>query len=204
MNEEQIREIAQEVYDQNQDKGRLSNFKVPFHVHNGSDSPRISQDNVVPGTYATAGITSSTSEIFTIETFPSTDTITLHGIAYDSSASPSTKKAHLNGSASIGNVFAYGNSNGASVSLIQMQNGTYVDIAMSSSSIYIDTSDLTKTRVNAAGTDFSGGASYLIYVTNDVGTVVASMIILDWSETSITFQTTLATNWKTTFFLTMS
>lgn len=200
MDEQQIRDIAQKVFDENLKKGQFNVFKVPKHVHNGIDSPLISQDNIVSGTYSCAGLTTSTSEIFTIETFPSVNEITLHGIASNGSG----KKASLSGFAAIGNCFQYGAVTG-SVSLVKLNGGSYSDIVQSSSSIYVDTADLAKTRVNASGnTSATGTPSYIVYVLDDTATIVASLQILRWSETSITFQSVLGASWYITCFLTMS
>ncbi len=200
MDEQQIKEIAQKVYDENQKKGQFGVFKVPNHVHNGVDSPLINQDNIISGTYSSVGLTSTTSEIFTVETFPSVNEITLHGVASNGSG----KKASLSGFAAIGNCFQYGAVSG-SVSLVQLNVGSYSDVVQSSSSIYIDTSDLAKTRVNASGNTLATGTpSYIVYVADDTATIVASLQILRWSDTSITFQSVLGASWYIACYLTMS
>jgi len=46
MDEERIKQIAQQVYDSNTKRDQLSTLKVPRHVHNGIDSPLIPTDKI--------------------------------------------------------------------------------------------------------------------------------------------------------------
>lgn len=202
MDETKFREIAQEVYDQNQAKNQNATFVVPKHVHNGVDSPRISQDNIDAGTYSAINLISSKSETFTIETFPNIDHITLYGVAADGLG----RKATINGSAFIGNCFAYGNQGGGSVSYVNMVGGQYSNIIQVCNSAYFDTTtstfDTAHVKVLAAGS-VGANVGNLIYVFDGTN-IVASMLIVSWTENTITFQTTLATNWYVNFYLIMS
>lgn len=47
MNEEYIKEIAQQVYDQNSASNQFAVSQTPFHTHNGSDSPKLSFSTLV-------------------------------------------------------------------------------------------------------------------------------------------------------------
>jgi len=47
MDENKIREIAQEVYTQNQAKNQNATFVVPKHIHSGIDSPKIDFFNLI-------------------------------------------------------------------------------------------------------------------------------------------------------------
>lgn len=198
-----MRQIAQEVYDQNQTKNQNTTFVVPKHIHNGVDSPRVNQDNIDPGTFSICGLKSVSSETFTIETFPNVTNILLYGIATDGLG----RKATLNGSAFIGNCFAYGASAG-NVSLVKMIGGQYSNIVQTSSGTYFDTTTSTF-NTNTVGVNSSGntgtGSDYIIYIEDTVSsTVFASMRIISWTNNTITFQTVLATNWYVDFFLSMS
>lgn len=41
MNEDQIRQIAQDIYDKNQSTNQWNVSKIPLHVHNGVDSNKV-------------------------------------------------------------------------------------------------------------------------------------------------------------------
>jgi hypothetical protein len=206
MDETKFREIAQEVYDQNQAKNQNTTFVVPKHIHNGVDAPRVNQDNIDTGTFSMCGLESVSSETFTIETFPNVTNISLYGIAADNLG----RKATLQGSAFIGNCFAYGNQGGTNVSYISLTGGQYSTIIQTCSSTYFDTTvafGSTAVGVNASGSIGTGIDEYLIYVndrTSPTPIVVAAMKIISWTNNTITFQTTLATNWYVKFFLSMS
>ena len=198
MDENKIREIANQVYQENQAKNQNTTFVVPKHIHNGVDSPRVSQDNIESGTYAVVNLISSTSETFTIETFPNIDHLTIYGIAADGLG----RKSIINGVAFIGNCFAYENGSGSYINL----KGQYSNIIQSCNSAYFDTTgafDTTDVRVNAAGSIGTGGLDALIYVKDNVNEV-ATMKIVSWTNNTITFKTTLAANWYVNFYLSMS
>lgn len=206
MDENKYRVIAQEVYDQNQAKNQNTTFVVPKHVHNGVDAPRLNMDNIDSGTFSMIGLKSVASEIFTIETFPNVTSISLYGIAADGLG----KKATLQGSAFIGNCFAYGSQAG-NISYFSLVGGRYSDIIQTSSSAYFDTTtaafDGTSIGVNSSGSLGTGVNEYLIYVadrTSPTPIVVASMRIISWTNNTITFQTVLAANWYVAFYLSMS
>lgn len=199
MDENKIRQIAQQVYQENQSKNQNTTFKVAKHVHNGIDSPTISQDNIQAGTFSIGGFTSTTSETFTVETFPNIDTISLYGIAFDGLG----RKALINGQAYIGNCFRYGIQSGNYITLV---GGQYDSIAQTANSVYFDTTgafNTTDVRVNVASNLGTATNDYLIYV-KDAVNEVATMKIISWTNNTITFQTVLAANWSVTFFLSMS
>lgn len=203
MDEDKIKQIAQQVYQENQAKNQNTTFKVPKHIHNGVDSPAVNQDNIVAGTYSMCGITETSSEIFTIETFPNVNNISLYGIAADALG----RKATISGEAFIGNCFAYGDQGGGSVTYIKLTGGQYSNIIQTAISAYFDTTtttfDTTHVRVNASGSIGTGINDYLIYV-KDAVNVVASMKIVSWTDNTITFQTVLTSPWYVTYLLAMS
>jgi len=200
--ENQIKKVANGVFSANQNRGSMTSFKNSNHTHNGSDSPRINQDDVEPGSIMSLGFTTSTSEIFTIEIFPGINQFILNGI----SANGLGQKASLTGSAAIGNTYRFGNS-ASSTSYVKANGGQYGGIIQNSSSVYIDTTDLTKARVNATGNTgdaSTGGTAYIVWVQDAVPAVVASLSVIDWTNTTIKFQSVLATNWYITAFLNLS
>jgi hypothetical protein len=50
MNEESIKKISQDTYTQNQSGGQFGVSPTTFHTHNGTDSQRIKQNDIINGT----------------------------------------------------------------------------------------------------------------------------------------------------------
>lgn len=46
MNEQKIRQIVQEEYRKNNSNGRFGLQNIPYHIHNGADSPTVFQPNI--------------------------------------------------------------------------------------------------------------------------------------------------------------
>ena len=59
--DDQIKDISQKVIDRNQTQDQFGVSQTPFHTHNGSDSPQLSQTNIIPGVRASGNITFSQS-----------------------------------------------------------------------------------------------------------------------------------------------
>ncbi len=57
MDEDKIRSIAQSVFDENSGANQFAVSQTPYHTHNGSDSQRINQKNIIPNTRALGSIT---------------------------------------------------------------------------------------------------------------------------------------------------
>lgn len=45
--EQQMRDIAEQVYDENSASNQFAVSQTPFHTHNGSDSPRLDFNNLI-------------------------------------------------------------------------------------------------------------------------------------------------------------
>jgi len=197
--EEEIKRIAQNVYNQNQISDKFSVSQTAFHRHNGTDSPKVKQGDIIPGTTSAVHLGSNATEVFTLDTTQNITLIALKGVATNGLG----QKALLNGNAQLGNCFMYGV--GALVGSNVRTIGTYEPFLQVCNAAYIDTlvdisdplNPVTNNRVMAKG-------SYIVYVLDDTAALVASMQIIDWTGTSIRFETYLAANWSIDFFLTMS
>lgn len=55
--EDKVKQVAQDVHDDNSTSDQFAVSQTPFHTHNGQDSQKISQSNIVAGTRASGNIT---------------------------------------------------------------------------------------------------------------------------------------------------
>ena len=213
MKEEDIKIIArseaQRIYSQNQSTGQFGVNQTSFHTHNGTDSPRINQNNITTGTTAFLDFGVSGSGTGTINTLQNITFITGHGIAYDTSANPIVKKALITSEARLGKCYLYnwqGNTDNIPVS-----GGFTEPYLQKCNAAYFDTSNLAHTKVMASGDSLLGGYSkgYFINVfdethtTGDTG-IVARVQITGWTGTKITLTYTVAPNWIIETYLSMS
>ena len=68
MDEKQVRKIAQEVYNQNHSGNEFTVSSIPFHTHNGTDSQRVKQNDIINGVTSLLGLNIFATETDTINT----------------------------------------------------------------------------------------------------------------------------------------
>ena len=61
-----IRDEAERIFEQKMKSIQYGNFATPRHVHNGSDSPKISQSHIIPNRNAVGSIEMSSSQRYTL------------------------------------------------------------------------------------------------------------------------------------------
>ena len=198
MQEDQVRQIAQEVYNQNNFGSQFTVSSTSFHTHNGTDSQRIKQNDVINGTLSMVNATTLASEVLIINLVQNINVLTLHGIA----ANGLGQKASITGTAQLGKCYIYNWA--GDVTTIPVTKGKYQSYLQSCSSTYLDASDIANVRVSATGTNIVPNTDYIAYVLDNTGTVVASMQIIEWTGSSIKINTHLETNWYIKWYLSMS
>lgn len=186
MNEEQIRQIAKDVYNELGTKFGVAS--VPAHIHDGVDTNQITQKNVIQNPCYATFITENVSETFTITNVPNLRQATFTGIAYDSSATPATKKGLVTGTATFDNTFSIVGA-GTTVFPDTSIANAYVQTA---NCIYVDTSALNKTTVSTVGGTTTG---FIVRVENDLAAVVASLQIISYFNGVLAITSSVATNW---------
>lgn len=133
MNEEQIRKIAMEVFNESSFRSQFSPSQTTFHTHNGIDSSRVNQSDLVTSdkyiAFATATAGYATLQVTTTPT-----SIQFYGFAANNADGTSpTKRAICNGNAQLGVCYTALNSTdltpGASgqSSFIQASNSLYTE-----------------------------------------------------------------------------
>ncbi len=76
MIDERAKKVAMETYsDQNRQYGVT---KIPFHVHNGTDSAPVNETNLTLGTKLTTFLTTTVSNVFTLRNVPNIRRVVFH------------------------------------------------------------------------------------------------------------------------------
>ncbi len=194
-NEEQISKIVQEIYQKNATSREFSVSTTNFHTHNGTDSQRVKQNDLINGTTSIISLNIFATETDILDTIQNVTQITLNGIASNNYGQAVSQKAVLNGHAQLGNCFNYSQTTVNSTHIKTI--GNYKPFLQTFDSMFIDTTDLTKAKVGA-------GAGHFVYVLDGGGNVVAQIDIIKWTGTSIILQTTLSTHWQVFLYLSMS
>lgn len=196
--EEQIKQIVRQELSQSKQGNQFNVSQTSFHTHNGIDSQKIKQSNIIPSTTSVAHLLTQTSETFTIDTLQNITQLRLDGIASNGLG----QKASINGSAQLGNCFLYSPTT-VSVSELTTQGGSFEPFLQTFNEIYIDTTDLTNTRI-LASEGYIAAVADQNYTNTALPPNIATLEIIKWTGSSITFKSTLATNWFINFFLSMS
>jgi hypothetical protein len=66
MNDAQIRKIVQEEIRRSNDASRFRVNAIPEHVHNGTDSPKLNADNIIPATSVVGNVEFSQKKTYKI------------------------------------------------------------------------------------------------------------------------------------------
>lgn len=189
MNEQDINNLIKKGIDDYMNEKQYEVSKIPAHTHNGVDTVRIDAVNINQNVKYNTFIVSDTSETFVItNVFPNIGKVIFQGFAANNKSAPATKRAIVNGEAQFGNCFQFSGS-GSNIAL----NGITIPIPIicSTNSFYVDTTDLTKTRVAAANE-----GSLIAYIVDDSATEIVTLEVVSYANNAITFTTTLAVDWK--------
>lgn len=85
MDDNKIRQIVRDEIARNDNRGRFGLNSIPYHTHNGIDSPAVSQNYVVPGTRAMGSITFAQTARYTLGITFNPSSILFYGVAIDDS-----------------------------------------------------------------------------------------------------------------------
>lgn len=196
MDKQEIEQLIKAgIHDYMTDK-QFNLSKIPSHTHDGKDTNKILQKNVIPNQKVMTFMIEDTSETFTISNIPNITRISFLGFAANNKSAPATKRAIINGIAEFGNCFGFSGS-GTNISFASNVSLTPEPI-QAYNYMYTDTSNLTKTRVGAGNGSYSGGVytSMLCRAADDTGGDVVALEITSYTSSSITFTCTLTADWK--------
>lgn len=110
MDENKIRNIVNQEIHSYMDRKQFSVSKIPSHTHNGTDTVRIKQTDVVQSPKYVTELIENVSETFTITNIPNLSSLTFSAIAYDTSVSPHKIKASSWGEAVFGQCLSFSGS----------------------------------------------------------------------------------------------
>lgn len=186
MDKQEIQNLIQDGIKDYMTKAQYSVTKIPSHVHNGTDSNRISQSDVVPGIKYNFGFTEDTSETITIKNIQNPTRISFFGFsANNADASPATKRAILNGEVNFGKVHTFSVAN----TVLTPTANAPVPFGQSANGMYVDSTSLANNRVSTSRAHFA-------YVTDSSGTVVSSLSLDSYINNTLTITAVVDTNWK--------
>ncbi len=189
--EQKIRQIAEQVYATKTQKAKYGVSQVPFHTHNGTDSSRINEKDMVHNTRNYTRLFSDESGIFTLRNVANVNCLTLKGfVANNANGSPATKRAIINGEAYFGRCFTFAGqppnidvtTTVVGIPFVQSSNAMYLSVTGSGATIAVSN------RVSVSPN--------IALVTDGTNTIV-EMTILSYNNGTITFNLQLqaANNW---------
>lgn len=184
MNEEKMRQIAKQVYAESQSIDRIASMNTSSHNHNGIDSPRISQANIVPGIRASGSITFAQSTLYTLGLTFNPTSILFYGIAVNNNASSPTIRAHCVGNAQLGASFYFQPLSATSVTI----GGPTQEMIQSSTTFLVDSST---SPVTVRATVDEG---HLVDV--EYGGILARATIVSVGGGSIVIDVSVASTWQ--------
>lgn len=166
--------------------------KIPAHEHNGIDTVKINEKDLIPRESFAGLITATSSGTLKITSILNPRSIKFYGFAADNYGGSPTKLVKINGEVIIGKatqlvIDGLGN--------LTPSPGTTAQFLQMSNSIYVDRNDLTQTNTTASAGSLAYGASPSGYV--------ARITITEITQSYITAVFTLSSTWyiKGTFVI---
>lgn len=188
--EQQIRRIVREEVNRITNKSRFEMKSIPRHAHDGIDSLKIIEDNIILTQKLIAQLILDSSETFTLRNVYNVGRISFHGIAYQSPL-PTTKKASISGEVIFGKCAQFTGS-GSSIAISALPivssevNGNTSAFVQSSNYVYLDTGNLINSGV--------GSSAFLVEVLSE-GLLVARLTLNSYKGDDLQFTVMLAENW---------
>ena len=199
-NEQKIRQIVREELARKDDSSRFRLTSIPNHKHDGVDSLKIRQENIIPSVSVSGRITFAQETDYTINLNSNftPSRIELYGIAYDASGIGGYRTMTV-GTANLGPSFYLQPVAGSTTSVqqgtkqypfpTQMYDGSYATIPLQS---------CTYLWVSNGSSNYHGQPSegHILNVEWG-GTIYARMTVTDFSKSAITLRVdVLDTNWE--------
>lgn len=176
-------------------KSRFQLNSIPYHVHNGIDSPKINEDNVVLTKKLLGFLILDSSETFTLAGVENVSRISFHGFAANNAdGSPATLRALITGEVVFGKCYQ---PIGAGETISVSTFGNSLPFMQGCNYVYLDSTDATNTRVGVAQTSVElEDVGNLAYASGTTPEVLASLSLVSYDGANLRFNSTLASNWK--------
>ena len=198
MDEAKIRKIVQEELRKANTGSRFRVNSIPQHVHNGTDSPQIKAENIIPSVSVSGRITfaQETDYVINLNSSFTPSSISIYGIAYDASGGTG-KRCLIIGSANLGPSFYL--QPGETTTSVVTGNIQYPFVDPNTSGgVTVPLQSSSYIWVQNGSTTFHGqpGEGHIIDVQWS-GTIYARATITSFSKSSVIFNvSTLDTGWE--------
>lgn len=183
----EIEVVANSIFDKRLNDSEYGVKQPPYHVHNGTDAPLISEDNVrlteklITQLVALNPDGSAITETLTLNNVPNVSRISFHGFAANNAVSPATIRASISGEAIFGRCFQF---SGVAPTVTVTTEGPGIPFVQSCNSILIDQASINNTRVLTS--------PQLSSVTGSL----AELTLTNYTNNSLVFEYTLGAEWQ--------
>lgn len=184
-NEKEMRKIADEQILAYMSKKQFQTSKIPIHEHNGIDTVKIKERNIISNDKITTFLIVDTTETFSIVNLPNSKSIRFVGFAANNATDPATERCIINGGIELGPTYGFSGTG----SSIAYDNNIPVPFIQYSNAMFVDSTDVAKNRVAATN-------QYFAYAVDDGSNVLVSAELISATQTSMTMTITLAATWK--------
>lgn len=195
MNEEQVKQIAKQVFDERLQATQYGFNSIPFHTHNGTDSPNISQASVNPYFRANGTITMATDgATYTLGLNFKGSRVDFNGVAVHKTLAVIDERALVNGVALLGQSYEFTALSSTAVTV----GGPVKNIIQGCSSMTIDAAATPPYAVIAS-------EEHIVYVVQPgTGTSVAVATVTGFSFGKVLIKVALTADWEITGTFTVS
>lgn len=187
MNEDDVkmRKIADEQILAYMARKQFETSKIPIHEHNGIDTVKIKERNIVSNDKISTFLIVDTTETFSIINLPNAKSVKFTGFAANNATDPATKRCIINGGIELGPTYGFSGTG----STISYDNNIPVPFIQYSNAMYVDSTTLANNRVSSTN-------QYFAYATDEGANVLLSAELTSATQTSMTMTITLAATWK--------
>lgn len=196
MDEIKQRKMMQEEIEKYMQRSQFKESKIPKHEHDGMDTQRIRENNLIPADNFVSHLVMGTdgSEVFTISKVPNFSLLTFYGVATNGAYDPTpayNEKASIVGEARVGNLYNIDTISGTDIYSLgpykDPTTGIPVNFYQACTSTYLNIADETKLFAYASAAAFAA-------VYDGTGEVISASIT-DIKETSIEITVTVTASW---------
>lgn len=197
MDEIRLRQIVDEQISKYVNKDQFSSIKIPKHMHDGLDTVKINENDLIPANNYTASLVmgNAGNEVFTISKIPNFSLMTFYGVATNGAygGGPYAEKALITGEARVGKLYEINTVVGTDY----YSNGVPVDVN------YYQICTSTYTNTTTAANQFVNSSKLGFAYVRDGTNQVALASITKITETSLEITVTVSASWYIQGFLFM-
>ncbi len=190
MDEAQVKKIASDVFDQKLNDTQYGFNSIPFHIHNGTDSPKIPFSSLQASNRANGSITMATDgNVYTVGLNFQGTRVDFNGTAVHKTTGVIDKRALVNGVAFLGPSYIIGPLSSTAITVSGKQQALVQ--GSSSLTVYDDSGTLVVKAITSQ-------TSIVFVVDNPGATQVARAIIINFSSSNFKILVQLAAGWEIT------